>query len=97
MNLDNVQKARLQSIILSPGYEVILDVLEQECARAETELLQVQPEQRDKVLAYHTRAQAFRLLFERFQTAVRNETHQDNPTSDELTVENYKELLNGSF
>jgi hypothetical protein len=93
MNLDRSDRARLVSLVQSQGYEVLLTLIEAECEKAETELLQTKPEETSKVLAMHNRAQAFRLLFERIQIAVQFSLHEEINPSDEISVEDYKELL----
>jgi hypothetical protein len=96
MNLDDSQRSKLIAVALTSGYGVVLDILEYECKVAETELLQQDPTNNMAVLAKHNRAQAFRLLFERFQKTVQMNLHEETPVTDSITVENYKETLDGN-
>ena len=59
-----------------PGWEALLDLMEEECLKAETEHFQTRPEDTAKVLAGHWTARAMRLFFERVQKAVIYETNE---------------------
>lgn len=96
MNLDNGKVNQLANLAYAPGYQVLLDIMEEECQKCETELLNQNPSDHVSVLAKHNRAQAFRMFFERVQTTVKNSLHQEIEVSDVLTVETYKDILNGN-
>lgn len=74
------QRAELKRFYLSPDYGMVCDLLEGECQRAETELLQTDPRKEDLVRFNHVRAQSFRWLFERFQKTVQFQIEQEPRT-----------------
>jgi hypothetical protein len=66
----------LLSLIKTPGWEAVLDLMEEECIKAETEHFQTKPEETNKILTGHWTARAMRLFFERIQKAVLYETNE---------------------
>lgn len=87
MNLD-LAKVRLLSLsVNSPGWAVVLEILEEECQVAEAKLLLAAPHETQKVLSLHNRAQAFRILFESFKLTVSQALAIDKPELPELSPE----------
>lgn len=70
------QRNLLKLVTSSPGWEVVLDLMEAECDTAERELLSAPVTDSVKVVKYHERAQSFRMFFERFQKHVSREVNE---------------------
>src|SRR5215467_5339265 len=78
MSLTNEERISLLNLSRTPGWQVLLDLMEQECTKAETEHFQVKPEEEAKVIASHNTARAMRVFFERVQKAVYYELNELN-------------------
>lgn len=95
MSLAPNKSAQLQSIVSSPGYKVILELLEEECSKAEAELLAANPALSNVVLAHHAEARAFRLLVNRFRQTIDREVTgalSPAPEPEELSPRQIVEL-----
>lgn len=70
------QRNLLKLVTSSPGWEVVLDMMEAECDAAEQELLGAPVSKPDVVVTYHLRAQSFRAFFNRFKSNLFREVNQ---------------------
>ena len=96
--LSQQDRQDLLSYSSSPGYQVMLNIMEQLCEAQETKHLQARGA--DEILDSHAETRAFRVFFERFQKRVNWEIGEavgapDNPTSFDLDdPETVERLLN---
>jgi hypothetical protein len=67
--LKHEDQLQLLAIRRTPGYEILLDIMEKFCVLAETELLKQKP-WTEEVQGYHAVAHAQRAYFERVQKEV---------------------------
>lgn len=67
------QRMALAAIADKPGYEVLLDLMENACIKQETILLNVEAEKDAEVLAQHKISKAMWLFFVRLQKEVQQE------------------------
>ncbi|HEX3682212.1 MAG TPA: hypothetical protein VHU83_06685 [Bryobacteraceae bacterium] len=76
------QQFQIQALSMSPGYKTLLDLMEGECQKLETELLRADPAQPELVRALHARAQSARIFFERVQKQVNMIVAELQPSVD---------------
>ena len=69
INLSHEARLHLLATRRTPGYEILLDIMEKYCVLAETELLKIKP-WAEEVAGYHAVAHAQRAYFERVQKEV---------------------------
>lgn len=70
------QRNLLKLVTSSPGWEVVLEMMDAECDKAERELLGASVTDANAVIAFHLRAQSFRMFFERLQKHISTEVNQ---------------------
>jgi hypothetical protein len=71
--ISEAERGQLLSVIGQPGYQVILDIMERACIRAETDhfrLSRARGATAEMVLASHDIAQAQRIFFENVQRII---------------------------
>lgn len=97
-DLTDADRRDLTSIRTHPGYQVLLNVMEQICQVAETELLKLDPVRvtTQQIAAQQSTARAQRIFFERVQKRIEYEineslgvpqTHGDPDLDDPRTIE----------
>lgn len=69
LGLKHEDRLQLLAIRRTPGYELLLDIMEKFCVLAETDLLKIKP-WAPEVEGYHAVAHAQRAYFERVQKEV---------------------------
>jgi hypothetical protein len=78
IKLTEAQRRALIGIVSGDGYQVVLDVMEEFCNRAENDLIGLRPELKDEVVAQHAIVHAQRVFFQdvtRFiDTIIKEET-----------------------
>lgn len=68
--LDASQRASLLQVRYTPGYEILLDLIEQICIEQETRLINQEARDEEGIVAEHRMAKAFWQVFVTLQTKV---------------------------
>lgn len=74
--LNQQQRIHLLGLVQSPGWSVLLDMMEAQCVLQETQLLNTPASERQKVLVEHTKAQMMWQFFVGVQKKVQYEINE---------------------
>ena len=96
--LTDEDRNRLAQIYTHPGYQVLLDVMEQVCAVQETRLINAEVKDARAILAEHRKTQAAWQIFAGMQERVTKEMQRYNSAivpaaADEFLSEHEEEVL----
>jgi len=98
MNLDDNQRSQIISIRLMPGYTTILDILENECDKAEADLVNLESWDKEKIFRYQVRANSFRTLFTNFQKIVEAAVVHDGTVPEtNVALKDYIKIAYGQY
>lgn len=97
LKLTDQQKRALCGIVAGDGYQVVLDVMEEFCNRAENDLIGLTPDQHNEVLAKHAIVHAQRIFFQDvisfIDSAVKLETGMSKDNSRFKAAEEAAQLM----
>lgn len=96
--LTRMQQGHLYNLSEQPGYQVLLDVIEMACVEQDTNLINADPAEPEKVLTAHMMSKAFWQIFVAIQKKVEYEREEflavrrtaetaDEPTDEEVDSE----------